>query len=240
MIMYLYEASADARAHLPSLSSSDTDVMDLSNDVKGATILASESLNAIPTWAVLSAPQSLLPSPHIIVTLPSSIKEVTTATLWFGVHRPNTRVNWVNEAASFGLDCRNISQASPVIAISAFALMSEIETILSSDSSTHTMPEPSLLPINTFLSGLIIPLSFAIRIPVRRLSPVTITVRTLPSSSSRRTAGVSSRKTFLKLTTPTKVSSFSTSSLEILLNSVSAGRTLLAMLIWYTPCFALL
>jgi hypothetical protein len=62
--MYLYEASADARAHLPSLSSSDTDVMDLSNDVKGATILASESLNAIPTWAVLSAPQSLIFDAH--------------------------------------------------------------------------------------------------------------------------------------------------------------------------------
>jgi hypothetical protein len=77
--MYLYEAIADARAHLPSLIlfqiieaiggvsicspelmqcvspssyatyTSVTDVILLSSDVNGATTLASASLNAIPT-----------------------------------------------------------------------------------------------------------------------------------------------------------------------------------------------
>lgn len=56
MIMYLYEAKADASAQRPSRNTSVTDVIDLSRDVNGATTDASASLRAIPKWAALSAP----------------------------------------------------------------------------------------------------------------------------------------------------------------------------------------
>ena len=48
MIMYLYEAKADASAQRPSRNTSVTDVIDLSRDVNGATTDASASLRAIP------------------------------------------------------------------------------------------------------------------------------------------------------------------------------------------------
>ena len=65
IIMYLYDANAEAKAQRPSFSTSVTDVIVLSRDVKGATTDASASLKAIPTCAALSAPQSLPPSPLI-------------------------------------------------------------------------------------------------------------------------------------------------------------------------------
>ncbi len=48
-ITYLYVAKAEANAQRPSFNTSTTEVMFFSREVNGDTILASESLNAIPT-----------------------------------------------------------------------------------------------------------------------------------------------------------------------------------------------
>jgi hypothetical protein len=50
---------------LPSLRRETTQLMFWTLLVKGAAIEASASLKEMPTFAVLSAPQSLAPSPHI-------------------------------------------------------------------------------------------------------------------------------------------------------------------------------
>mmetsp|Transcript_4805 Transcript_4805/g.7397 ORF Transcript_4805/g.7397 Transcript_4805/m.7397 type:complete len:223 (-) Transcript_4805:204-872(-) len=165
IIMYLYEASAEASAHRPSLRTSMTEDIFLSTDVNGATTDASASLRAIPTCAAFSAPQSLPPSPHINVTLPRSMANVlTTLTLSCGVHRPKTLMYSTNSSA-FAKSCSNIvPHASPLTASSILPFWRGMRPGNASTSSPFsrvhcTPPAFVLLPISTVDSALKIPAS---------------------------------------------------------------------------------
>eukprot|EP00977_Amphora_coffeiformis_P029245 scaffold39593_cov176-Amphora_coffeaeformis.AAC.7 len=91
----------------------------------------------------------------------------------------------------------------------------------------------------TLTPDLIIPHSFAIVIPVNKLSPVAMMHCTSPTSKWRIVSGVSSRKTFLKLMTPTRDRPVSSSSRVIRLRSVFGPILFLASEIWYVPDLAL-
>lgn len=165
MIIYLYAAKADAKAHLPSFNTSNTDVIVLSSDVKGATTLASASLKAMPTCAAFNAPQSLPPSPQNKVVSPCSTKLETIETFSLGVHRPNTLVCGAKIRAVVGSEIRRCCQTSPVRAKEEDTPNSETlgsAAGVSSVAFTHSMtPSWTLLPITTFSSCPIRPAFFA-------------------------------------------------------------------------------